>query len=309
MRTEGLAPNLEVNLGGIKLANPVLTASGTFGYGADYIDLVDPAALGAVIVKGTTLRPRAGNPPPRIVETPSGMLNAIGLENPGVEAFLDEHLPRLRANGATVIVNIAGESVDEYAELAGVLDESTGVAGIEINISCPNVARGGMQFGADPGAAREVVSAVRSATSLPIIPKLSPNVTDIVAMAAACQDAGADAISMINTLSGMAIDVEKRRPVLGNVFGGLSGPAIKPVALRMIYQVYRESDLPILGGGGIASALDALEFHMAGATAISIGTGTFVHPTLAMEVIEGIQDYLVSHNLKSIDQIIGAAVR
>jgi dihydroorotate dehydrogenase (NAD+) catalytic subunit len=309
MRTEGLAPDLGVDLGGIKLANPVLMASGTFGYGADYVDLVDPADLGAVIVKGTTLHPRAGNPPPRIVETPSGMLNAIGLENPGIEAFMDEHLPRLRAHHVTVIVNIAGESVDEYAELAKIIDGSIGVAGIEINISCPNVARGGMQFGADPGAAREVVSAVRSVTSLPIVPKLSPNVTDIVSMAVACQDAGADAISMINTLSGMAIDIEKRRPLLGNVFGGLSGPAIKPVALRMIYQVYRAVDLPILGGGGIASARDALEFHMAGATAVSIGTGTFVRPTLAMEVIEGVRDYLVVHNLESIDQIIGAAAR
>ncbi|HOO30002.1 MAG TPA: dihydroorotate dehydrogenase [Bacillota bacterium] len=309
MRAEGLAPNLGVDLGGIKLANPVVMASGTFGYGMDYIDLVDPASVGAVVVKGTTLRPRAGNPPPRIVETPCGMLNAIGLENPGIRVFLDEYLPSLLDRHVTVIANIAGETVDEYAELAAIIDGHGGVAGIEINISCPNVARGGMHFGADPGAAREVVSAVRSVTSLPVIPKLSPNVADIVAIASACQDAGADAISMINTLAGMAIDVENRCPVLGNVFGGLSGPAIKPVALRMIYQVAREVDIPILGGGGIISAKDALEFHMAGATAVSIGTGTFIRPTLAMEVIEGVRDYLISHDLESIDQIIGAALK
>jgi len=300
--------DLRVNLGGIELANPVVMASGTFGYGFDYEGLVDPEAVGAVCVKGTTLLPRAGNKPPRIAETPCGLLNSIGLENPGIETFIRERLPRLRERGATVIANIAGDTAQEYARMAERFETAPGIAGIELNVSCPNIDRGGMHFGVDPGSVYSVVRAVKQVSSLPVMPKLSPNVADIVVMARAAQDAGADAISMINTLLGMAIDIEARRPVLGNVFGGLSGPAIKPVALRMVYQVAKAIDLPILGGGGIACARDAIEFMMAGATAVSIGTGTFVNPRLAIEVIDGIRSYLADHNLTSVRRVVGAAV-
>lgn len=302
-------PDLKVNLGGILMNNPVAVASGTFGYGSEYAPYLDIAEIGAVIVKGTTLEPRAGNPPPRIVETPSGMLNAIGLENPGVDVFLNEHLPYLRSRGATVIANIAGNSLEDYAEVAAKIDGHDGVAGIELNISCPNVKAGGLQFGTDPDMVYRVVSAVREATALPIIPKLSPNVGDIVAIARAAREGGANALSMINTLMGMAVDVEKRRPILGNIFGGLSGPAIKPVALRMIYQVYQEVDLPILGGGGIMNSTDALEFIMVGASAVSIGTGNFVNPRVANEVAGGLREYLLRENLTSITELVGAAVR
>lgn len=300
--------DLSVNLGGIHLVNPVVMASGAFGYGSDYADFVDMASVGAICVKGTTRRARLGNPPPRIVETPCGMLNAIGLENPGIEAFLSEHLPRLRAGGATVIANIAGTSVEEFAEMAAMIDAADGVAGIELNISCPNVREGGMHFGSDPGLVHEVVRAVKGATSLPVMPKLSPNVGDIVAIAKAAEAARADALSMINTLVGMAVDVEARRPVLGNVFGGLSGPAIKPVALRMIYEVHREVPLPILGGGGIISSRDALEFLMVGASAVSIGTAAFVNPGCAAQVLSGIRGYMERHELTRLDRITGAAL-
>lgn len=299
--------DLSVSLGNLRLSNPVCVASGTFGYGSEYQDYLDIAALGAVIVKGTTLEARPGNPPPRIFETASGMLNAIGLENPGIDVFINEYLPRLNAQGVTVIANIAGNTIEEYAETARRLERATGVAAIELNISCPNVKQGGLQFGTDPDMVYQVVKAVREQTSLPVIPKLSPNVTDIVAIAQSAQAGGADALSMINTLMGMAIDIEKRRPVLANIFGGLSGPAIKPVALRMIYQVYKQVDLPILGGGGIMNCRDALEFMMAGATAISIGTGTFVNPCLAAEVIEGLNQYMLQHDIDSISEIRGAA--
>lgn len=300
--------DLRVNLGGMELANPVVMASGTFGYGFDYEGLVEPEIVGAVCVKGTTLLPRAGNKPPRIAETPCGMLNSIGLQNPGIEAFIREHLPRLRERGATVIANIAGDTIEEYAQMATMLEATPGIAGIELNVSCPNIARGGMHFGVDPASVHRIIRAVKQVTSLPVMPKLSPNVTDIVAMAQAAQEAGADAISMINTLLGMAIDIEARRPVLGNVFGGLSGPAIKPVALRMVYQVAKAVDLPILGGGGIMCARDAIEFMMAGATAVSIGTGTFVNPVLAIEVVDGIRSYLAGHNLASVRHVVGAAI-
>ncbi|MEA4884162.1 MAG: dihydroorotate dehydrogenase [Clostridia bacterium] len=300
--------DLSVNLGGIHLVNPVVMASGAFGYGSDYADFVDMASVGAICVKGTTRRPRLGNPPPRIVETPCGMLNAIGLENPGIEAFLSEHLPRLRAGGATVIANIAGTSVEEFAEMAAMIDAADGVAGIELNISCPNVREGGMHFGSDPGLVHEVVMAVKGATSLPVMPKLSPNVGDIVAIARAAEAAGADALSMINTLVGMAVNIDARRPVLGNVFGGLSGPAIKPVALRMIYEVHREVRLPILGGGGIISSRDALEFLMVGASAVSIGTAAFVNPGCTAQVLSGIRGYMERHELTRLDRITGAAL-
>lgn len=301
--------NLAVNLGGLELKNPVTVASGTFGYGREYEDYFDPVLLGAVIVKGTTLEPRPGNPAPRIYETSSGMLNAIGLENPGVEVFVQEYLPYLKERGITVIANIAGNTIQEYAKISSILEKSQGVGAIELNISCPNVKQGGLQFGTDPGMVREVVAAVKSETSLPVVPKLSPNVTDIVAIARAAQDGGADALSMINTLMGMAVDIISRKVVLGNIFGGLSGPAIKPVALRMIYQVYREVDLPILGGGGIVNAGDALEFIMAGASAVSIGTGNFVNPVTALDVIEGIKQYMVEQGFSDIKELRGIVVQ
>jgi len=299
--------DLTVNLGGIKLKNPVAVASGTFGYGLEYADFIEPEKIGAVIVKGTTLHPRPGNPGPRIYETPAGMLNAIGLENPGIEVFLREYLPRLRERQVTVIANIAGNSIEEYALMASLLQGQEGIAGIELNISCPNVKQGGIQFGTDPETVRQVVAAVKKETSLPVIPKLSPNVTDIVAIALAAADGGADALSMINTLGGMAININLKKPVLGNIFGGLSGPAIKPVALKMIYQVYREVDLPILGGGGIVNHIDALEFFMAGATAVSIGTGNFVNPCLALELLEGIKKYMQEQGFSSIQELVGIA--
>ncbi|SHH06464.1 dihydroorotate oxidase B, catalytic subunit [Thermosyntropha lipolytica DSM 11003] len=300
--------DISVDLGGLKLKNPVVVASGTFGYGLEYEDFLDISAIGAVIVKGTTLEPRSGNPSPRIAETPAGMLNAIGLENPGVDVFLKEYLPRLRDKGVTVIVNIAGNTVEEYARMAAKIEGNEGVAAIELNISCPNVKKGGLQFGTHPDTVKEVVEAVKKETSLPVLPKLSPNVTDVVEIAKAAQAGGADALSMINTLLGMAIDIKKKKPVLANIFGGLSGPAIKPVALRMIYQVYKEVDLPILGGGGIMSSEDAVEFILAGASAVSIGTGNFVNPRLALEVVEGIRNYLQEENIRSVRELTGMAV-
>ena len=300
--------DLEVNLGGMILKNPITVASGTFGYGLEYEPFVDIASLGAVIVKGTTLEPRVGNPPPRIFETPSGMLNAIGLENPGVEAFITQHLPALKSRNATVIVNIAGNTVEEYAELAKILNCQAGIAGLEINISCPNVKKGGLQFGTDPGMVQEVVAAVKSQTTLPVMAKLSPNVTDIVAIAKAAERGGADCLSLINTLLGMAIDIEHRKPLLANTFGGLSGPAIKPVALRMVYQVASEVSLPIMGVGGIANTRDVIEFMMAGATAVSIGTANFVNPLVTREVLRGIREYLEQHQITSIKELIGTAL-
>lgn len=299
--------DLSVNLGGFQLDNPVCVASGTFGYGSEYQDFVDIASLGAVIVKGTTLEPRPGNPPPRIIETAAGMLNAIGLENPGIDVFIQEYLPELRSRGVTVVANIAGNTLEEYAEMAVRLDKAAGIAAIELNISCPNVKQGGLQFGTDPDMVFQVVQAVKSSTKIPVIPKLSPNVTDIVAIAKAAREGGADALSMINTLMGMAVDIERRRPFLANIFGGLSGPAIKPVALRMIYQVYQEVDLPILGGGGILSVRDALEFIMVGASAVSIGTGIFANPYLPHEIIEGLQQYAYKNGLHRIADLVGAA--
>ncbi len=300
--------DMSVNLGGLQMQNPVAVASGTFGYGREYQPYMDISKIGAVIVKGTTLEPRCGNPPPRIYETPAGMLNAIGLENPGIEVFLQEYLPSLMEEGVTVVANLAGNSVDEYALITRIIDNHPGIAAIELNISCPNVKQGGMQFGTDPRLVRQVVEAVKKETRLPVIPKLSPNVSDIVSIAKAARDGGADALSMINTLMGMAVDIDKRKPVLGNVFGGLSGPAIKPVALRMIYQVYKEVDLPILGGGGISNTRDALEFIMVGASAVSIGTGNFVNPSLAQEIAQGLENYLMEQGLSNIQELVGVAV-
>ena len=301
--------DLTVNLGGIKMNNPVAVASGTFGYGREYEDYIDIAGIGAVIVKGTTLEPRFGNAPPRIIETAAGMLNAIGLENPGIDVFVNEYLPYLYEKKVTVIANLAGNTIAEYAGIAARLEGCPGIAGIELNISCPNVKQGGLQFGTDPIMVKNVVQAVKAETSLPVMPKLSPNVTDIVEIARAAQEGGADALSMINTLMGMAIDVKTRRPVLANVFGGLSGPAIKPVALRMIYQVRREIDLPILGGGGIMNATDALEFIMAGSTAVSVGTGNFVNPQLADDIVSGLKTFMLENKVQKLSDIVGAAIQ
>lgn len=299
--------NLAVNVGGIEMKNPVTTASGTFGFGFEYASLIDVKRLGALVVKSITLNPRQGNPCPRIAETPGGILNSIGLQNPGVKRFVEEYLPLLDQFGVPVIVSIAGETVEDYARLAHLLDGVTGVAGLEVNISCPNVKRGGLQFGSDPATAAEVTRAVRSSTGLPVIVKLSPNVTSIVDVALKVAEAGADALSMINTLLGMAIDVSTRRPVLGNVMGGLSGPAVRPVAVRCVWQVYREVRLPIIGMGGIFTARDALEFILAGATAVAVGTASFVNPRATEEIIDGIKSYMLENGFSDINELVGLA--
>ena len=299
-------PNLSVEIAGIKLRNPVMTASGTFGYGAEFAHYMDLESIGAIVTKGLSMRPKAGNPTPRIVETPGGMLNAIGLQNVGIDAFIAEKVPFLRTISTPVIVNVYGNTLDEYGELAGRLDRIPEVAGLEVNISCPNVKQGGIVFGTDPAAAYEVVKQVRDATIKPVIVKLSPNVTDVVVMANACAEAGADALSLINTLTGMAIDLAKRRPVLANITGGLSGPAIKPVALRMVWQVARAVKLPIIGIGGIMSATDALEFMLAGATAVQIGTANFLDPTAAQTIARNMERYLVEQGIDDVRELIGA---
>lgn len=301
--------DLAVEIAGIRLKNPVLTASGTFGYGLEYENYCSLEALGGIVVKGTTLEPRLGNPPPRIIETPAGMLNAVGLQNPGVGYLIEEIMPRLRERNVTVIVNIAGNTVEDYAALASRLDQVPGVAGLEVNISCPNVKKGGLAFGADPEQAALVIAAVREKTSLPVIAKLSPNVTDIVSIARQVEAAGADAISLINTLLGMVIDIHQRKPVLANCFGGLSGPAVRPVAVRMVWQVAEAVDLPLIGMGGIVSASDALEFILAGASAVAVGTGNFLHPGVSMEIIEGLKAYCRENRITRIRELIGAARR
>ncbi|HEY3268000.1 MAG TPA: dihydroorotate dehydrogenase [Armatimonadota bacterium] len=295
---------LNVRIGPLVLRNPVMTASGTFGFGLEYADLVDLNALGAIVTKATTLKPRAGNPPPRTVETPSGMLNAIGLQNDGVEAFLANKLPKLRAYDVPVIVNIAGTCVEEYAALAAMLDVD-GVAGIEMNISCPNVGEEGVEFCQHPAATERVVSAVRAATRKCVICKLSPGVTDITVIARAAEAGGADAVSVINTLAGLAVDVERRRPKLANVTGGLSGPAIRPVAVRMAWQAANAVRIPVIGIGGIITASDALEFLIAGATAVQVGTGNFVDPRASLAVLDGIRSYLQRHGMASMRDLIG----
>jgi dihydroorotate dehydrogenase (NAD+) catalytic subunit len=298
--------DLQVSIGGLTLRNPVCTASGTFGYGREFASLVDLDRLGAIIVKGISLSPRPGNPPPRIFETACGMLNAIGLENVGVERFISDKLPFLRQFSTPVIVNILGDSVEDYARLAGRLAEVEGIAALEVNISCPNVKKGGVAFGTVPEMAAAVTSAVRQATHLPVIVKLSPNVTDITVIARAVADAGADALSLINTLLGMAIDIRTRKPRLANIVGGLSGPAIKPVALRMVWQVARAVSIPVIGIGGITTAEDALEFIIAGATAIQVGTANFYQPTATEEIVTGLAAYLQGQGLTSIRQMIGS---
>lgn len=300
---------LAVKIGGIAMKNPVATASGTFGFGSEYAPYIDLNQLGALVVKGITLQPRAGNPTPRLVETAAGVLNSIGLQNPGVERFIGELLPGLACFDLPVIVNIAGDTVQDYGRLAARLDRVSGVAGLEVNISCPNVKKGGMQFGSDPDMAAEVTRAVKAGTDKTVIVKLSPNVTSIAAVAEKVARAGADALSMINTLLGMAIDVKSRRPVLGNVLGGLSGPAVKPVALRAVWQVYRETGLPIIGMGGIITAEDAIEFILAGATAIAVGTANFVNPQATMDVLAGIKRYIIENDVQDINELVGAAHR
>ena len=297
--------DLSVDIAGIKMKNPVMVASGTFGYGEEYCTFFDLSELGAIVTKSITLRPRQGNRPPRIAETPSGMLNAIGLQNVGIDAFISEKMPFLRTLGIPIIVSISGEDETEYIEIAERLSQIADVSGLEINISCPNVAKGGMQFGSDSQMTYELINSLRCATNLPLIVKLSPNVTDIVEIAKSAEQAGADALSLINTFLGMSIDIKSRKPKLGNITGGLSGPAIRPIAVRMVWQVFNVVKIPLIGMGGIMNADDALEFIIAGATAVSIGTANFVNPTTAIEVIKGIEEYMQKNEFSDINNLIG----
>ena len=299
-----IKPNMRVDIGGIEIKNPVMTASGTFGYASEFKELIDLNRLGAIVVKGLSLEPSRGNPPPRIVETPCGMLNAIGLENVGLAAFVKEKLPFLRGLDTPVFVNIYGKSTKEYAELAVRLEDIDGVSGIEVNISCPNVKSGGMAFGAYPESAAEVVRAIRKQTTKPLMVKLSPNVTDITKIAKSVAAEGADSISLINTITGMAIDIETRRPKIANITGGLSGPAIKPVALRMVWQVAQAVNVPVIGIGGIMTTKDALEFLIAGAVAVQIGTANFINPHATIDIIDGIEAFMMERNITDIADII-----
>ncbi|MEA3279112.1 MAG: dihydroorotate dehydrogenase [Thermodesulfobacteriota bacterium] len=297
--------DLKVNIGGIELKNPVMTASGTFGYAKEFDDFVDLNRLGAIIVKGLSLKPSMGNPPPRIVETPCGMLNAIGLENVGLASFVEEKLLFLKQLSTPIIINIYGKDIREYAELASRINDIEEISGIEVNISCPNVKAGGIAFGTDPDAACKVVKAVRKNTGKLVMVKLTPNVTDITLIARCVEDAGADSISLINTITGMAIDIETRRPKLANITGGLSGPAIKPIALRMVWQVVQKVKIPVIGVGGIMTPEDALEFLIAGAVAVQIGTANFINPSATIDIIEGIEAFLIKRNIPRITDIIG----
>jgi dihydroorotate dehydrogenase (NAD+) catalytic subunit len=297
--------DLTTPLGPLTLKNPLIAASGCFGYGVEYADIVDLSTLGGVAVKGLFLREREGHPPPRIVETPSGMLNAIGLQGIGVYEFVRDKLPVLRRLGATVIVNICGTTLDEYVEVARVLSDAEGVAALELNISCPNIKEGGIQFGCSLPGTGQVVAAVRKATRLPVIPKLTPNVTDVASFARAAEQAGADAISLVNTFLAMAIDVHTRRPKLSNVLGGLSGPAIRPIAVRMVYECRQAVKIPILGIGGIASAEDVVEFMLAGANAVQIGTANFVDPFIWTKLLDGLQAYGERHGIRRLSDIVG----
>jgi dihydroorotate dehydrogenase (NAD+) catalytic subunit len=297
--------DLSARIGALTLKNPIAAASGCFGYGVEYADLVDLASLGAVVVKGLFLTEREGHPAPRIVETPSGMLNAIGLQGIGVRRFVEDKLPELRARGATVIVNVCGTTIDEYVEVSRILSDADGVAALELNISCPNIKEGGIQFGCSLTGASAVVGAVRKVTTLPVIPKLTPNVTDVASFARAAEDAGADAVSLVNTFLAMAIDVESRRPKISNIVGGLSGPAIRPIAVRMVYECRQAVRIPIIGMGGIADARDALEFIIAGATAVQVGTANFVDPFIWPKLIDGIRDYMERHQVSRVADLIG----
>ena len=298
--------DLTVNIGNLKLKNPVLTASGTFGYGEEFADFVDLNQLGGIVVKGTTLAPRQGNPYPRMAETPSGMLNAVGLQNKGVDHFVDEIYPRLRQLDTAVIVNVSGASVDDYVGVCRKLQPLDRIAAIEVNISCPNVKQGGMSFGTTCVGAQSVVEAVRRAWEGTMIVKLTPNVTDIAEIARAVEDAGADAVSLTNTFLGMAIDVESQRPLLSTVTGGLSGPCIRPIAVRMVWQVAQAVKIPVIGLGGIMNGRDAVEFMLAGATAVQIGTANFIDPQTSIKVIDFIANYLTRHGLAGARQLVGA---
>ena len=299
-------PNLAIELAGISLKNPVMVASGTFGYGEEYAQLVDLNRLGAIVAKTITLKPRLGNEPPRMVETASGVLNSIGLQNIGIDAFINEKLPFFREYDVPLIVSIAGETTDEYVRLAKTL-QGEKIDGLELNLSCPNIKYDKkLMFAQNPQATHQVVSRVRKAISLPLMVKLSPNVTDIASIAKMCEEAGADGVSLINTFTGMAIDIENRKPKIGQITGGLSGPAIKPIALRMVYEVHKAVRIPIIGMGGIMTAGDALEFIIAGAKAVAIGTGNFVDPLTPIKVIDGIREYMVKNKIKDIKSIVGS---
>jgi dihydroorotate dehydrogenase (NAD+) catalytic subunit len=300
-----MTPDLSVQIGSLKLTNPIIAASGCFGYGVEYADIVDLSLLGGVAVKGLFLNEREGHPPERIVETPAGMLNAIGLQGIGVHRFIREKLPELRDHRATVIVNICGSTLEEYVDLARILSDADGVAALELNISCPNIKEGGITFGCSLAGTFDVVNAVRKVTRLPVIPKLTPNVTDVASFARAAEQAGADAVSLVNTFLAMAIDVESRRPKLSNIVGGLSGPAIRPIAVRMVYECRRAVKIPIIGMGGIASATDVLEFLIAGATAVQVGTANFVDPFIWTKLLDGLRDYLQRHAVAHISDLTG----
>jgi len=297
--------DLSLHIGSLRLKNPLIAASGCFGYGVEYADVVDLSTLGAVVSKGLFLQPREGHPAPRIVETPSGMLNAIGLQGIGARRFVDEKMPELRARGATVIVNVCGTTIDEYAEVSRIVSDAEGVGAIELNISCPNIKEGGIQFGCSLNGTFDVVQAVRKVTRLPLIPKLTPNVTDVASFARASEEAGADAISLVNTFLAMAIDVETRTPKLSNVLGGLSGPAIRPIAVRMVWECHQAVKLPILGMGGIATVQDALEFIIAGASAVQVGTANFADPFLWRKLIDGLDAYLERHKIARVQDLVG----
>jgi dihydroorotate dehydrogenase (NAD+) catalytic subunit len=302
-------PSMRVNVGGIDMKNPVMTASGTFGYGLEFSRFIDLSRLGAFVTKGVSSRPWAGNRPARIVETRAGMLNAIGLQNVGVDAFIAEKLPHIRNLGTAVIVNVVGREIDEYVAVAKRLNNLDGVAGIELNISCPNIKQGGVSFGQNSNLSAEITQAVkRAARKKPLIVKLTPNVTNIAAIALAVERGGADAISLINTLTGMAIDIDTRKPVLANITGGLSGPAIKPVALRMVWEVAHAVKIPVVGIGGISCWQDAVEFLIAGATAVAVGTANFINPKVTLEIIEGIENYLIKNGMRDVYRLIGSIV-
>ena len=298
--------DLNVNIGELKFKNPVMTASGTFGYGEEFSDFVNLERIGGIIVKGTTIHKREGNPYPRMAETPSGMLNAVGLQNKGVDYFVKEIYPRIKNINTNIIVNVSGSSIEDYVQTAEIINELVNIPAIELNISCPNVKQGGMTFGVSPVASAKVVKAVRSVYKKTLIVKLTPNVTDVAEIARAVEANGADSVSLINTLLGMAIDVEKQCPVLSTITGGLSGPAVKPIALRMVWQVANAVKIPVIGLGGIMNWKDAVEFLLAGATAIQIGTANFIDPSVTTKVIDGINDYLDRRNYKSVKDIIGA---
>ena len=298
--------DLSVSIGSLTLPNPLIAASGCFGYGLEYSSVVDLSTLGGVAVKGLFLEPREGHAPPRIVETPSGMLNAIGLQGIGIHRFVREVLPELRDRRAIVFVNICGTTVDEYVELSRILSDQEGVAAIELNISCPNIKEGGITFGCSLTGTHQVVGAVRRVTKLPVIPKLTPNVTDVASFARAAEEAGADAVSLVNTFLAMAIDIETRRPKLSNIVGGLSGPAIRPIAVRMVYECRRAVKIPIVGMGGIANADDALEFIIAGATAVQVGTANFVDPFIWNKLTGGLRDYMQRHRIERVADLVGS---